>query len=535
LFELRHGSVVDRLVRETPGVAVHVLPMEAAPREPTRAGPSVRPSAWGNRTDYVWAALMIAGVTAIGTALSQFLDIANVALLYLVPVMAAASLYGLRAGLAAGVGSSLAYNFFFLPPTGTLTISNPENVVTIIVFLGVALATSQFAARVRAQADIAATSARVNAALASFLRQVTQTTGEAELAQVICSEIAILFGARTALIVASPEGPRIAAAVPPDAKLDTIELAAAQWVLDRGQPAGRGSETLTAADSLFVPIRSADHTLAAIGLARDDGREPVPSGQMPLLTGLLDQAALGLGRARLENETRDVVQLKERDRLRAALLSSVSHDLRTPLTSILAAAAQLRSGPADGLVETIQAEAERLNRFVANLLDMARVEAGALALKSDAIDLTDAVASAVHDTRRVLEGHEVVLDVAPDLPLVRADPQLLHHCLINLLDNAGRYADPGSAIIIRARRKPDMLILSILDRGPGLPAGREGEVFETFRRLEGSDKAQGGTGLGLAIVKGFAEAMGLAVEAANRGDEQGARFSLVFPEGALVR
>jgi two-component system sensor histidine kinase KdpD len=533
LFELRHGSVVDRLVRETPGVAVHVLPMEGTPQgAPRPAAP--RAGAWGPRSDYAWAALMIAAVTAFAVGLSEFLDVANVALLYMLPVMAAASLYGLRAGLLTGIGSSLAYNFFFLPPTGTLTISNPENVVTILVLLAVAFVTSQFAARVRAQADLAAASAKANGALAGFLRQITRTANEEDLGQTICAEISQLFGARAALIVASPNGPRIAAASWPDPKLDTIELAAAQWVLDRGQTAGRGSETLTAADSLFVPIRTAEHTLATLGLDREDGAEPITSDQLPLLTGLLDQAALGLARARAETETRDVAQLKERDRLRAALLSSVSHDLRTPLTSILAAAAELRTGTTEALIDTIQAEAERLNRFVANLLDMARVEAGALALKKEAIDLTDAVASAVHDTRRVLEGHKVVLEVAPDLPLVRADPQLLHHCLINLLDNAGRYADPGTAVTIRAARKPDGLVLSILDHGPGLPPGRETEVFETFRRLEGSDQAQGGTGLGLAIVKGFAEAMGLGVQAANRSDAQGARFSLRFPETALV-
>jgi two-component system sensor histidine kinase KdpD len=533
LFELRYGSVVDRLVRETTGVAVHVLPMEAPASEPTRRLPA-RPSAWGRRSDYLWATLMVAGVTAIGTGLSQFLNIANVALLYLLPVMVAASSFGLRAGLFAGIGSSLAYNFFFLPPTGTLTVNNPENVVTIVVLLGVAFVTSQFAARVRAQADLAAASAKANASLAGFLRQITQVSNEEELGHVICAEVSHLFGVRAVLIVTSPEGPRVAAANPADDRLDTIELAAAQWALERGQSAGRGSETLTASDWLFTPIRTADRTLAAIGLARDDGREPVSSDQLPLLTGLLDQAALGLERARLEHETRDVVQLKERDRLRAALLSSVSHDLRTPLTSILAAAASLRSGVSEDLIDTIQTEAERLNRFVANLLDMARVEAGALALKSEAIDLTDAVASAVHDTRRVLEGHEVVLQVAPDLPLVRADPQLLHHILINLLDNAGRYADAASPVTIRAERKPDELILSIIDQGPGLPGGREREVFETFRRLEGSDQSKSGTGLGLAIVKGFADAMGLTVEAANRGDMPGARFSLHFPKSALV-
>jgi two-component system sensor histidine kinase KdpD len=536
LFELRHGSVVDRLIRETPGVAIHVMPMDAPPRDFAHRTPT-RPSAWGKRSDYLWAALMVAGVTGVGTGLSQFLNIANVALLYLLPVMVAASSFGLRAGLFAGVGSSLAYNFFFLPPTGTLTVNNPENVVTIVVLLGVAFVTSQFAARVRAQADLAAASARANAALANFLREITQIADEEQLGQAICAEVSHLFGVRTVLIVTSPEGPRIAAANPAGDRLDTIELAAAQWTLERGLPAGRGSETLTASDWLFKPIRTAERTLAAIGIARDDGREPVSSDQIPLLTGLLDQAALGLERARLEHETLDVAHLKERDRLRAALLSSVSHDLRTPLTSILAASAALRSGggDADELIDSIQVEAERLNRFVANLLDMARVEAGALALKSEAIDLTDAVASAVHDTRRALDGHELVLEVAPDLPLVRADPQLLHHCLINLLDNAGRYADAGTAITIRATRKPEGLTFSILDEGPGLPPGREAEVFETFRRLEGSDQTKGGTGLGLAIVKGFAEAMGLGVEAANRVDAQGARFSLLFPESSMVQ
>jgi len=166
---------------------------------------------------------------------------------------------------------------------------------------------------------------------------------------------------------------------------------------------------------------------------------------------------------------------------------------------------------------------------------MARVEAGALKLRVEPVDLTDAVASAVHDTRATLEGHAIRLDVSPNLPLVRVDPQLFHHCLINLLDNAGRYADPGTEITIAADRPPGSLALSILDTGPGLPPGREAEVFETFRRLQGSDRSKSGTGLGLAIVKGFAEAMGLQVEAANRGDPKGARFTLRFPEELLIR
>jgi len=534
-FELRHGSVVDRLVRDTSGIAIHVLPME----DPSPSGQRARvarPGAWGPRSDYLWAALMVAGITGIGSGLSYIhANLGNVALLYLVPVMVAASLFGLRAGLFAGLVSSLAYNFFFLPPTGTLTINNPENVVTVFVLLGVAIVTSQFAARTRAQADLAQSSARANAALAGFLGQLTKINGEEELAQAICGEIGRIFDVRTVLMTSSPDGPRVRAANPAEDRLDTIELAAASWVLDRGQPAGRGSDTLTASDWLFYPLRSASGTLAAIGMSRDDGSEPITSDQLPLLMNLLDQAALAIERSRLTDEMQGVAQLKERDRLRAALLSSVSHDLRTPLTAILAAAAELRRDTSPDVIDTIEAEAQRLNRFVANLLDMARVEAGALRLNIEPVDLADAIASAVHDTRRALDGHAIQLGVAPDLPLVRVDPQLFHHIMINLLDNAGRYADPGTPIAIRAAREPGSLLLSVLDEGPGLPQGRERDLFETFRRIEGSDRKQAGTGLGLAIVKGFAEAMGLEVEAANRTDLTGARFTLRFPEAALVR
>jgi len=531
-FELRHGSIVDRLVRETPGVAVQVLPLGVVPARPR--GGIDRDRNWGDPKGYALTVLMTAAVTAFGSALFHILNLANVALLYLLPVMFAASLFGLRAGIFAGLVSTLAYNFFFLPPTGTLTVSNPENIITIIVLLAVAVVTSQFGSRLRAQADLAATSAKQNAALAGFVRQLTATNNDEELMQAICAEIARLFNVRAVLLVNGENGPELRAAFPPEDQLDTIEMAAAQWVLERGQSAGRGSDTLTASDWLFHPLKTSGQILAAIGLARDDGRDPVRSDQIGLLMSLLDQATLVLERLRLQDEMRDIAQLKERDRLRAALLSSVSHDLRTPLTAILAAINEMRGKAPVELVDTVESEAQRLNRFVANLLDMARVEAGALRLKIEAVDLTDAIASAVHDTRRILGDHPITLNVSPELPLVRVDPQLFHHCLMNLLDNAGRYATPGSPITISAARAPGLLTLSVTDIGPGLPDGKEQEVFETFRRLEGSDRTKTGTGLGLAIVKGFAEAMGLAVEASNRPNRSGACFDIRFPEPLLV-
>ncbi|MFZ2997493.1 DUF4118 domain-containing protein [Sphingobium sp.] len=531
-FELRHRSVVDRLVREIGSVAIHVLPSDEAP--PLTHARRTTPALWGKPGDYIWSALMIALMTAVGRLLVQAIDLGNIALLYLVPVMFAAATYGLRAGLFAGLASSLAYNFFFLPPTGTLTVSNPENVVSILVLLGVAIVTSQFAARVRDQADLARFSARQNAALAGFSRQLTSAASQDELMQAICAEIARLLDVRTVLLLPSPGGPELRAAHPPEDRLEEIERAAAQWAMNNAQPAGRGSSTLTASDWLFHPLRTQRGVLGVLGLAREDAGEPLRSDQLPLLMSLLDQAAIALDRMALEEEMQGARQAHERDRLRSALLSSVSHDLRTPLTTIISATHELQRLQPSELLDVIDGEARRLNRFVANLLDMARVEAGALPMKVEPTDLFDAVAAAVQDTRRSLAGRDIKVDIPPDIPLVRVDPVLLHHCLINLLDNAGRYGDPDTPVTIRGRRLPDALLLSIIDQGPGIPADAETRVFDTFIRLEGSDRVKQGTGLGLAIVKGFAEAMGLGVEATNAVDPRGACFTLRFPQNLIL-
>jgi two-component system sensor histidine kinase KdpD len=533
-FELRHGSVVDRLVRDTPDVTVHVMPLPADAAKPVRG--ARRPAVWGTPTGYGVTTAMVAAVTGLATALFQILDLGNVALLYLLPVMAAASLYGLRTGLYAGLASSLAYNFFFLPPTGTLTVSNPENVVSIVVLLGIAVATSQLTARVRAQADLAAASARTNATLAGFLRQIAGVNDFDVAAKMICDDVRRLLDVQVVLLGRGHTAElETLAASDAGYRLDTMDQAAAGWAFDTGSPAGKGSGTLAASEWLFQPLKAGERVLGVLGVISDRDGNPVRADQLPLLSSLIDQAALVLERLRLQDEMRDVEAVRTRDRLRAALLSSVSHDLRTPLTAVIAAAAQLRDGATPELIATIESEAQRLNRFVANLLDMARVEAGALKLNIEATDLSDAVTGAAHDARRALEGHEVRLDVPPDLPLVRADPQLLHHCLLNLLDNAGRYGAPGSGIVIEGRHRYGELRLTVLDHGPGLPPGREAEVFETFKRLEGSDRVVGGTGLGLAIVKAFAEAMGMSVEASNRADGTGAAFTLVFPPALIVR
>lgn len=529
-FELRHGSIVDRLVRETPGIAIHVLPMaETAPAAKVR-----RPEGkWGKPSGYVASLALTAGITAFGLLLAAAENLTNVGLLYLLPVMVAATRYGLRTGMVTGLVCSLAYNFFFIPPTHTFTIQDPQNILTVLVLLAVAGFISQLAAQVREQALLARHSAGQNSALAGFSRLLTGIGHRDELGQVLCAELARLFGVSTVLLL--PEGNDLAlrAAFPPGNELGMLEDAAARWVFENGRPAGRGSDTLTASEWLFQPISAAGKPLGVFGLASPDAQAPIRSDNLPLLLSLLDQAGLALERITLGEEIAGIAQLKERDRLRAALLSSVSHDLRTPLTTILGTLAELRVAAGDEAhIAAARAEAERLNRFVGNLLDMARIEAGAVVQAAEPVDLADAVGTALGDLRHALGDHEVGVDLPADLPLVQVDPQLFHHCLINLIDNAAKHACANTAITIAARRDGGALRLEVVDEGPGIPPGEERRIFETFARIEGSDR-KGGTGLGLAIVKGFAEAMGLLVTAENRPDGAGACFAILFPAPLL--
>jgi two-component system sensor histidine kinase KdpD len=536
-FELRHGSVVDRLVRETPGVAVHVLPHEALGDTPTKPERPPSRSSWGSPIGYVVSALLVAAFTLLAVAVHSFGGLTNVALLYLVPVLVSASLYNARTGVFTGILSALAYNFFFLPPLYTFTIADPENVLTVVGFIVVAVVTSHLAARVRVQANLAERSSGQNAALASFARTLAGLASRQELSQTLCGEVSGLFGVQSIMLAPSAgQKLELIAAVPPGSQLDPIDTAAAEWAFERKEAAGRASNTLAASEWLFQPLLAGGKALGVLGIARNDGGDPIRSDQLPFLMSFIDQAALALERIELAEDMTVVAQLRERDRLRGALLSSVSHDLRTPLTTIIAATTELKKENKANpkIVADIKSESERLDRFVSNMLDMVRVEAGGLHLDLQPVDLTEAVAEAADALRKSLKGHRIELKIPPDLPLVRVDPQLFHQCLTNLIENAAKYGGQDQPITIAAEREREGIALSVIDRGPGLPDGETNRVFETFVRVEGSDR-KGGTGLGLAIVRGFVEAMGLQVSAANNQEGTGARFTIRIPEAKLVR
>ena len=527
-FEFRHGSVVDQLVRELDDVAVHVVPVRLATSTDGQVAVR-RPDA---TRGIVGGLGMVAATTAGAVAVYPIVGSNSIDLIYLLPVIAAATLFGLRASLAASVAAALAYNFFFLPPLYTFTISDPQNVVTLMVLIVVAVVASQLTGRLKREATIGARTASENAALAAFGQRLASVSEEAGTAGAVCEEVARLLDVSTVLFARDDARVKVVGASPVNPTLGALDIAAAEWVFDRGEVTGRDSGTLTASEWQFHPLETALGVLGVLGIAPHGSGDPVPADKRILFTTLIGQAALAHERLKLEANARDVGALKQRDELRATLLSSIGHDLRTPLTAVVAAADALAAEHGESATTAmLKGQARRLRRVFDDLVEMTRIEAGALVVKREATDLTDAVVAAAQDLRAELSRHCLVLDVPPTLPLVEADPRMLHHILVNLLGNAGKYAPLDSAITVRAQRVPDGLTLAVLDQGPGMPSGREESLFDRFTRVDGDDMS-GGTGLGLAIVKGFANAMGLRVTATDR-DGGGAVFEVIWPERSI--
>ncbi len=524
-FELRHGSVVDRLVRTLDGVAVHVVPVAGSTVKPASDEAMARKPVIGR----IAIALAMVAVTTLGAVVVRpFIGLNSIDLLYLLPVVASATLLGLRPSLFASLAAALAYNFFFLPPLYTFTISDPQNVVTLIVLVAVAVTASQLAGRLKREATIGARTATENAALSAFGQRLAAVSDRTGTATAVCEEIARLLDVSTVLLARRDGRMEVVGTSMRDPALGPLDLTAGQWAFDHSEVTGHGSGTLTASDWQFHPLETALGVLGVLGVAGSNGREPIAPDRRVLFATLLGQAALAHERLKLEADTREVDALKQRDALRSTLLSSIGHDLKTPLTAVVAAADALADRhDRSPTVNLLRSEARRLRRVFDDLVEMTRIEAGALRVKNEATDLTDAVAAAIVDLAAELVGHRVLTEVSPTVPLVDADPRLLHHILINLLGNAAKFSPPGSSIRVRAEQAPTGVTLTIADEGPGLPAGRESRLFDRFERVDGDDMS-GGTGLGLAIVKGFAQAMGLDVAARN-GTGGGAAFTVSWP------
>jgi two-component system sensor histidine kinase KdpD len=335
--------------------------------------------------------------------------------------------------------------------------------------------------------------------------------------------------------VRAPAGGLVAKAAHPAAfEIDVNEGGVSQWVYEHGQMAGLGTETLPGARTLYVPLIATRGSVGVLGVQPLDGRAILDPEQLHLLETFANQTALALERAALAEEAQRAQVDIEAERLRNALLSSVSHDLRTPLTSIAGAASTLLEGEREldpgtrrDLTQAIHEEAGRLNRLVNNLLDMGRLESGAAQVRREWHPLEEVVGAAIGRLERRLAGRRVTTDVPADLPLVSIDGVLIEQVLINLLDNAIRYTPPGSPIEISARLADGAVTVEIADRGPGLPPGSEQRVFDKFYQA-GPRGTRDGVGLGLPICRAIIEAHGGRIWAANRA-EGGVAFRFTLP------
>jgi two-component system, OmpR family, sensor histidine kinase KdpD len=537
-FEILHGSVVHDLVRRSGNISVHVIAGDAITGEriPKKSVRAAEYSETFNPKPYLAASVAIALALGFGMLIDSWVGVGNVDLVFLTAIVAIAVRFGLWPSLFASVASALAYNFFFLPPVYTLTISDPANLVAFGFFTLVAIIVSGVAARGRTLAMAALERARTTESLYSFSRKLAGAGTLDDVLWATAYQTALMLKVRVVLLLPEAGAITVKTGYPPEDILDEADIAAAKWAWENDRTAGRGSDTLPGARRLFLPMHTGRGAIGVMGIDSDKPGPLFTPDQRRLLDALRDQGALAIERVRLVEEMDRVERAAETERLRSALLTSISHDLKTPLAAVLGAASTLRDlgsklGDAEkaDLLATIIDESERLNRFIANLLDMTKLESGAIAPNVALHDLGEIVGSALRRASRILSHHQVELELAPDLPMLELDAVLFEQVLFNLLDNAAKYAPPQTTVSIQGWRSGDAVSLQILDQGSGIPSADLNHIFDKFYRAQKIDQVRAGTGLGLAISRGFVEAMHGTIVAGNRTDRTGAVFTISLP------
>jgi len=537
-FEILHGSVVHDLVRKSGNISVHVIAGDQLPGKPIPKK-NVPASAHDEIFDprpYLFAVAAVAIALGCAELVDYWIGVENVDLVFLTAIVGVAVRFGLWPSLLASVASALCYNFFFLPPLYTFTIADPHNIAAFALFTLVAVIVSHVGARGRMQAVAAQTRVLTVESLHSFSRKLAGAGTLDDVLWAMAYQTALMLKVRVVLLLPSDGSITVKAGYPPEDTLGDADLAAAKWTWENDRAAGRGSDTLPGAKRLFLPMHTGRGAIGVVGIDSDKTGPLLTPDQRRLLDALMDQGALAIERVQLVEEMDRVERTAETERLRNALLTSISHDLKTPLASVLGSAGALRDlqdkltdAEKIELLGTIIDESERLNRFIANLLDMTRLESGAVAPKLAPHDISEIIGSTLRRTAKILRQHAVQLDLANDVPMVALDAVLFEQVLFNLLDNAAKYAAAGTTIFIRTWRERDSVSLQITDEGNGIPQDELEHIFDKFYRVQKTDQVRPGTGLGLAISRGFVEAMHGTIMAANRPDRRGAVFTISLP------
>jgi len=534
-------SLSDSLLRGADRVGVHVVtgsePSDGAtPRRrlAERVGAALRPI---SPLALLGAVGSVAAAIGLGELLTAWMPLPNVSMIFLTAVLFCAVQVGMRAAIAAAVLSFLAYDFFFIPPLYEFTIAEPQEFFALVIFLVVASLVGWLAGRARDQERLAMESAGMTRSLFDLSRELSGAVALDAIVEAATAYAQKALSARGAVMLLPEDGElRIAAAWPPLEDLSAGEAGAARWAFEKGEAAGWSTGTLPNVRFQFRPLTTHRGVVAVCGFEpRDPGAPPPPTLDHAL--GLvLDQAAIAIDRARLAKDSLRAAALEDNEKLRATLLASLSHDLRTPLTSITGAVTTLqRFGESmtpekrRDLLDSIEEEAGRLARFIANLLDMSRIEAGALRPRREPIEIDEIVRAAVGRARKTFPDKTFTVSLAPDLPLAIGDANLLEQVLFNLLDNAQKYGGDGP-VAVHARRVGEEAQMSVTDDGPGIRPGDLERVFEKFYQGGRSDGRKTGVGLGLSIARGLVEAMDGRIWAESpAARRRGARLRVALP------
>ena len=537
---LRH-SVVDELLEGSGDIDIYVIRgrEEVALNVAPSPAPLPVPFAW---KPYALTAVIVAACGVLGWMVQSWrLAEANMVMIFLLGVVVVASRYGRGPAVASAVASVLVFDFFFVPPYLSFAVSDAQYVITFAVMLAVGLIVSALTVRVREQLRASRRQERRTAALYRLTKQLSEVVGSEFLIQIAGKQLNEIFGGEVVLFVREP-GQQIELRHGHGTEVAKVPVNAvvAQWVADHDQVAGLGTDTLPNATALFVPLTGSQRTVGAVGVRPEDAMRFLDPEQRRLLETCASLIALSIERDQSVLEAQQSEMRVETEQLRNSLLSSVSHDLRTPLAVMRGAASTLLERPADAgsedgreLLQTIVEESARMSRLVENLLDMSRLDSGAIAPNRQWHVLEEIVGSALGRLRHDLEGRSIHTDIPADLPLLSVDGLLIEQVLINVLENAARYTPPGSPIEIAARAMGNRVEVRIADSGPGLPPGTEDRVFEKFYRGPSVPDARRGVGLGLAICRGIVAAHGGRITARNR-PEGGAEFLITLPCGGVA-
>jgi two-component system sensor histidine kinase KdpD len=538
-------SLAMALLRRSGGAALHFVsagaPDTVAPVEPEAKRRRV---GWKQPLEYAGGLALVGAANGLAFVLDSFSTGADLAMIFLASVLVSGLAFGLRPALAASALAILTYNFFFLEPRFSLQIGHAADVITFVIFLAVAAATGWLSGRVRDQARLSARRASAVTALLAASRRLSAASTEAETAQVLAEQASAASGGRAVVLLPKDDELTQVAGAPTPALLTAGAMAAARWAWDKGEAAGSGTGTLPQVGWLFRPLVGVRGRAGVAGVEQTEAMGPDDDR---LVAAMLDQGAVALERAELASATVENEALRRSDKLRAALLNSISHDLRTPLSTVLGAATtlidygeSLKVEVRADLLISIREEAERLNRYVGDLLDMTRLEGGALTTRSDWTDARDILIAAIDRVSRRLGERTLTRNFPDQLSLVRTDPGLLEQAIVNILENAIAYSPETSRIEVAAYEDRGNVVISIEDEGPGIPQADLERIFEKFRRLEEpSDRSRGdrnkGAGLGLSIAKGFIEAMGGRIAAASPlAQGRGTRILISLPKAVAT-